>query len=136
MSEERSIDIHELLKFAREQGEMTKNIQAGVNHLIESQLKMIGSQNHMIGLLDELKPLRSLPEISNNLTTIVNKLIEPATNPKRKVDWVAAFIIGLLGTLLAIFILKENIWKGKADLFGNHAEIESMPYEKKTQSTN
>jgi hypothetical protein len=128
---EKLIDINELLKFAREQREMTKSIQGGIDHLIQSQTKMIGTQSHMIGLLDELKPLRSLPEISSNLTTIVNKLIEPATNPKKKIDWVAVCIMGVLAGLLTILILKDNNWEGEGSLLGAHGHLKSTPHEKK-----
>jgi hypothetical protein len=118
-------EVSELLKIAKEHGEMTRNIQGGINKLLDSQV-------HVVGLLDELKPLRSLPDISNNLSRLVERLIEPAVNPKEHRDWPALLLVIVLASILVLTLFKEYAPSAKLKLLGSEASIETHHEEKKT----
>lgn len=110
--------------------EIARVNRLGVIKLNEGMAKLFESQSQMTSLLEELKPLRSLPEISSNLSSIVKQLIEPATNPKNKAIWILGGVIAVLSILLIVFVLKENNLTGDLKLFGNSATLESKPVKK------
>ena len=117
-------DLPQLIKMTRETHSHLQDVKQGIAKLLDSQIDVVA-------LLEELKPLRSLPDISNNLSTIVQQLIGPATKDPRRIDWLSVLIICTLGIQCTILTLKDADFKGALDWFGNTATLESHP-EKKT----
>lgn len=121
-------EIVELITIARDN-------KVGLAKVNEGMSKLLDSQVHIAGVLEELKPLRSLPEISDNLTKIVGQLIAPATADRTvKRDWPAIVLAGIMAVTVLLMIYKEASFKGSLSGFGAQGSFESGPQtqEKKT----
>ena len=111
-------DFPELIKITRETHLHLKDVKQGISKLLQSQIDVVA-------LLEELKPLRSLPDISNNLNKIVDRLIEPATRNRR--DWPSLILVVVLSALVVVMSLKDSDFKGALKWLGSEATLESHP---------
>jgi hypothetical protein len=126
------VNIHTNHHEWRELMDIVREGRAAAQKVLNGVLTIQESQVHVMSVLEELKPLRQLPVISDNLTKIVNQLIAPATRDNRRTDWFSVFSIATLAVICMVLILKDVNFKGLLKVWGNEAQLESSQPEKKT----
>lgn len=115
-----NVEWDELLKIARQNSKELIRANKGIDQVLVSN-------NNIAKIIDELKPLKELPQISNNLTSIVERLIVPATTKSR--DWPALILVGFLFLLICLVLLKEHPFRGLLKGYGAEASIENFSKE-------